>query len=196
VVTGRLPAAQRRQQLLSVARSLLARNGYHGTTMADIADAAGVTKPVLYQHFASKRDLYRTVLEDIGARLEATIVEGASAATTPRNRSEAGIRAYARFVEEDADGFQLLFSGTNRQDEEWAAITTAVERSLAQAVASLIDVPAIDATRRQILAHGIIGLAESMMRYAKADGRLAYSQDELVRDISSLTWSGLRGLDT
>ncbi len=195
MVTGRLPAAERRQQLLSVSRSVLARKGYHGTTMADIAEAAGVTKPVLYQHFTSKRDLYRTVLEDIGARLEERIVDGASAATTPRNRAEAGIRAYAKFVEEDDDGFQLLFSGTNRQDEEWAAITSAVERSLAQALALLIDVPSIDGTRRQVLAHGIIGLAESMMRYAKTDKDLAYSQDELVRDISALTWGGLRGLD-
>ena len=195
MVKGRLPAAQRRQQLLSVARAVLAQRGYHGTTMTDIAEAAGVTKPVLYQHFTSKRDLYRIVLEDIGARLEASIVEGASAAASPRDRAEEGIRAYANFVEEDDDGFQLLFNGTNRQDEEWAAITSAVERSLAQAVASLIDIPSIDAKRRQVLAHGIIGLAESMMRYAKQDEQLAYSQDELVHDISSLTWSGLRGLD-
>ena len=195
MVKGRLPAAQRRQQLLSVARAVLAQRGYHSTTMTDIAEAAGVTKPVLYQHFTSKRDLYRIVLEDIGARLEASIVEGASAAQSPRDRAAEGIRAYANFVEEDDDGFQLLFNGTNRQDDEWAAITTAVERSLAQAVASLIDVPTIDAKRRQVLAHGIIGLAESMMRYAKQDEQLAYSQDELVHDISSLTWSGLRGLD-
>lgn len=174
---------------------MLARNGYHSTTMTDIADGAGVTKPVLYQHFNSKRDLYRTVLEDIGARLEAAIVESASAAPTPRDRAEAGIRAYAKFVEEDSDGFELLFSGTNREDPEWAVITQAVEQSLAHAVASLIDVPAISGKRRQILAHGIIGLAESMMRYAKADPEMVYSQDQLAQDITALTWSGLRGLE-
>ncbi len=195
-MTGRLPGPQRRQQVLTVARSVLAKKGYHGTTMTDIAEAAGVTKPVLYQHFRSKRELYRTVLQDIGARLEASVVEAASAATSPRLRAEAGIRAYARFVEEDDDGFQLLFSGMNRQDEEWAVITTAVERSLAHAVASLIDVPTIDGRRRQILAHGIIGLAESMMRYAKTDDEVAYSHDQLVQDITDLTWSGLRGLDS
>lgn len=195
MVSGRLPGPERRKQLLSVARSVLANNGYHGTTMTDIAEAAGVTKPVLYQHFNSKRELYQTVLEDIGARLEGSIVEGASSAENPRHRAEAGIRAYAKFVEEDDEGFRLLFDGANRQDEEWAAITRAVEQSLAHAVASLIDVPAIDSDRRQILAHGIIGLAESMMRYAKTSDRFDYSQDELVRDITSLTWSGLRGLD-
>lgn len=194
-MSARLPGPERKRQLLSVARSVLARNGYHSTTMTDIAEAAGVTKPVLYQHFNSKRDLYRTVLQDIGTRLEAAVVESASAAAGPRDRAEAGIRAYAKFVEEDSDGFELLFSGTNREDREWRVITRAVEQSLAHAVASLIDVPAISGERRQLLAHGIIGLAESMMRYAKADPEMVYSQDQLARDITALTWSGLRGLE-
>lgn len=196
MVKGRLPGPERRRQILSVARSVLAEHGYHGATMTDIAEAAGVTKPVLYQHFTSKRELYRTVLQDIGARLEATVVEAASAATNPRERAESGIRAYARFVEEDEDGFELLFSGTNRQDDEWSTIIVAVERSLAQAVASMIDVPTISGKRRQILAHGIIGLAESMMRYARTDDQLSYSHDQLVQDLTDLTWSGLRGLES
>ena len=62
----RLPAAQRRRQLLDVARRVLAQRGFYETTMADIAEEAGVTKPVLYQHFASKRELYTAVLHDIG----------------------------------------------------------------------------------------------------------------------------------
>lgn len=192
---GRLPGPERRRQLLAMGRSVLARKGYHDTTMTDIAEAAGVTKPVLYQHFESKRDLYRTVLEDIGTRLQSAVIEAASAAETPRLRAEAGMRAYAKFVEEDEDGFELLFSGVNRQDDEWAEITRSVERSLAHAVAALIDVPSISTERRLVLAHGIIGSAESMMRFAKADA-MRYSQEQLVRDITDLTWAGLRGLDS
>ena len=200
---GRLPGPERRAQVLAVARRVLADRGFHGTTMTDIAEAAGVTKPVLYQHFSSKRDLYRTVLEDIGARLETAVIESAVAAPTPRARAEAGIAAFARFVEEDHDGFRLLFDGTNRPDEEWAVITRVAERSLANAVAALIDVPTADVQRRQVLAHGIIGLAESMMRQAKAaetahspDGAGAYAQDQLVRDITALAWAGLRGIES
>ncbi len=202
---GRLPGPQRRAQVLAVARRVLSDRGFHGTTMADIAEAAGVTKPVLYQHFTSKRELYRTVLEDIGARLESAVIESAVAAPTPRARAEAGIGAFANFVEADHDGFRLLFDGTNRHDEEWAVITRDVERSLANAVAALIDVPSADVRRRQVLAHGIIGLAESMMRQAKAeaiedgdpDGETsAYAKDQLVRDITSLAWAGLRGIES
>lgn len=192
---SRLPGPERRAQVLAVARAVLSANGFHGATMTDIAEAAGVTKPVLYQHFSSKRDLYRAVLTDIGERLEAAVIDSARAAPTPRERAEAGMAAFARFVEEDYDGFRLLFDGSNRHDTEWAPIIRAVERSLANAVAALIDVPSIDARRRQLLAHGIIGLAESMMRYARADDDLTYSPDQLVRDITDLAWAGLRGID-
>ena len=65
----RLPAVQRRRQLLDVALEVFADHGFHGASMDDVATAAGVTKPVLYQHFGSKRDLYLQLLDDVGQRL-------------------------------------------------------------------------------------------------------------------------------
>jgi AcrR family transcriptional regulator len=194
VVSGRLPAAQRRQQLLEVARRVLAQRGFYETTMTDIAEEAGVTKPVLYQHFASKRDLYTAVLEDIGARLRHAVLSAASGADTPRQQVDAGFQAYVRFVEEDTEGFQILFSGTSRQDGEWAVITSAVEHSIAQGIADLIDVPQVGTLHRQALAHGIIGLAEGMMRYWQSGHAAGLERDDLIHDLSALAWSGLRGL--
>jgi AcrR family transcriptional regulator len=191
----RLPAAQRRQQLLQVSRFVLAKHGYYQTTMADIADAAGVTKPVLYQHFASKRDLYAAVLHDIGNRLQETVITAAQAAPTPRQSVDAGFRAYAEFVESDTDGFQILFSGTSRQDGEWASITSDVEHSIAQGIAQLIAVPEMGNAHRQALAHGIIGLAEAMMRYWQSGHIEGLDKDELLNDLSALAWGGLRGLE-
>lgn len=194
-MSARLPGPERKRQLLAVARQVLAKNGYHETTMSEIAAAAGVTKPVLYQHYRSKRDLYRNVLEDVGARLESTVIEAAVHTNSPRERAEAGIRAYAEFVEEDLDGFRLLFSGANRQDPEWAALTSSVERSLARAIASLIDVPAIAPIRRQTMAYGVMGLAEAMMRYAKSGEAGHYPTERLSADITNLLWAGLRGIE-
>ena len=191
----RLPAAQRREQLLQVSRCVLAKRGFYETTMADIADAAGVTKPVLYQHFASKRDLYSAVLHDIGDRLQQTVIAAAQSAQTPRQRVDAGFRAYAAFVEEDADGFQILFSGTSRQDGEWASITSEVEHSIAESIAQLIDVPAMGHAHRQALAHGIMGLAEAMMRYWQSGNVDGLDKDDLIEDLSALAWGGLRGLE-
>lgn len=193
-VSGRLPAAQRRRQLLDVARRVLAQRGFYETTMAEIAEEAGVTKPVLYQHFASKRDLYTAVLEDIGARLRASVLEAAAQAGTARQQVDAGFLAYVRFVDDDTEGFQILFSGTSRQDGEWATITSAVEHSIAQGIADLIDVPGISTQHRQALAHGIMGLAEGMMRYWQSGNAEGLDRDDLVHDLIALAWSGLRGL--
>lgn len=173
---------------------MLAQRGFYETTMAEIAEEAGVTKPVLYQHFASKRDLYTAVLEDIGSRLRSAVLEAAARAESPRHQVEAGFRAYVGFVEDDIDGFHILFSGTSRQDGEWATITREVERSIAQGIADLIEVPGIGPRHRQTLAHGIIGLAEGMMRYWQSGEADDLKRDDLIADLSALAWSGLRGL--
>ena len=68
-MSSRLTATARREQLLDVALEVFARAGYHGTSMNDVAEAAGVTKPVLYQHFESKRELYQALLDEVGDRM-------------------------------------------------------------------------------------------------------------------------------
>ena len=76
----RLPAARRRKQLLDVALEVFAERGFHPTSMNDLAEAAGVTKPVLYQHFGSKRELYLELLDDVGGRLRDAIGKATSEA--------------------------------------------------------------------------------------------------------------------
>jgi len=178
-----------------VARTVLAAKGYYETTMTDIAAAAGVTKPVLYQHYQSKRDLYRNVLEDIGDRLQTAVVTAAASTDLPRQRVEKGIGAYVDFVAADEAGFRLLFSGSNRHDPEWASLTAAVEDSLARTIAKFIDVPGLETSRRQALAHGVIGLAETMTRFALSEEGRHYPRSGLASDITMLIWAGLRGAD-
>ena len=71
--TTRMPRAQRRSQLLNLATRVFTERGYHGTSMDDIAGAAGVTKPVLYQHFSSKETLYVEVIDIIADELLAGV---------------------------------------------------------------------------------------------------------------------------
>ena len=75
-MASRLTATARREQLLDVALGVFAQSGYHGTSMNDVADAAGVTKPVLYQHFESKRELFQALLDEVGNRMLAAISDG------------------------------------------------------------------------------------------------------------------------
>ena len=109
-VTTRLPAAERREQLLQVALETFGQKGFHDTSMNDVAEAAGVTKPVLYQHFASKKALYNELVDELGARLERTIFEAAAAADGPRQQVEAGFRAYFRWAIAQGSAFRVLFN--------------------------------------------------------------------------------------
>ena len=94
----RMPADQRRQQLFDVARERFSQQGFHATSMDEIAEAAGVTKPVLYQHFPSKRALYVELLEDTGRQLLTALAEATGRAGSGRERVELGFRAYFNFA--------------------------------------------------------------------------------------------------
>ena len=190
---ARLPGPERRKQLLGAARAAFARSGFHETSMNDVAAVAGVTKPVVYQRFDSKRALYRQVLEDIGERLQAQVFETAARSTTPREQVEAGFAAYIEFVQTDPDGFKLLFSGASREDTEWAAIALRVEQSIAEGIAGFLDVDGMPHEHKLALAYGVVGMAEAMVRHWQA-GSADLQPDDLLRDLTTLAWVGLRGL--
>lgn len=192
-VVNRMPAPERRRQLLDTATRVFAETGFHETTMALIAETAGVTKPVLYQHFASKRDLYLAVLDDVGERLRSAVLVAAGTADSPRAQVDAGFRAYVRFVVEDRWGFRLLLSGVNRQDAEFDQVSSGVERLMARGIAELIAVEGMPEQHRLVLAHGMVGLAEGTVRHWLTGGS-SLGPDELARDLAALAWGGLRGL--
>lgn len=189
----RLPAARRRRQLLDVALEVFGEHGFHPTSMNDVAEAAGVTKPVLYQHFRSKRDLYREVLGDVGAHLLDAITKATAAAGSPHEQVELGFVAYFRFVESHEAAFRVLFGGGTRRDEEFAAQVAKVEGAIAEAIAALIDVEGLDATSRRQLAHGLVGLAEGTSRLWMAEGA-AQPAEDVARLLADLAWRGLRGI--
>jgi AcrR family transcriptional regulator len=193
-MSARLPAPRRRRQLLDVALRVFAERGYHPTSMNDIAEAAGVTKPVLYQHFRSKRALYLELLEDVGGRLRDAIDKATREAATPRDQVRGGFRAYFAFVADQQPAFQLLFGGGARRDEEFADAVRSVEVSIAESIAALIVVDGMDAARRLLLAHGIVGVAEGTSRHWLASG-MAGTPGELAEQVAALAWAGLRGVE-
>ena len=83
-MSARLPAEQRKAAVLDCACTMFATGSYRGTTTADIARQAGVTEPILYRHFASKRDLYLAVLEESWGRLRALWDEVVAAEEDPK----------------------------------------------------------------------------------------------------------------
>lgn len=191
-MTARLPAEDRRRQLLEVARHVFSERGFHGTSMNDVAEAAGVTKPVIYQHFPSKRALYLELLEDVGGRMLAEVLEATTGAGHPREQVERGFVAYFRFVDTEPESFNLLFGGGSRRDAEFADAVAHVEDTIAAAIAPLIEAD-IAEDHRLLLAYGIVGLAETTSRHWVAEGRSVDAVTMAAR-VAELAWAGLRGI--
>jgi AcrR family transcriptional regulator len=191
--TTRLPAAERRQQLLEVALEAFGREGFHLTSMNELAEAAGVTKPVLYQHFRSKRELYLEVLRDVGGRMVTEVGKAIAAANGPHEQVTAGFTAYFEWVARERMGFEVLFAGDTRRDPEFLAELGKVETEFADAIAQLIVVDGLDHERQLLLAYGIVGIAETTCRHWIA-ADLDLPPAELARAVSDLAWAGLRGL--
>jgi AcrR family transcriptional regulator len=190
-----MPADQRRQQLFEVARERFAQQGFHATSMDEIAEAAGVTKPVLYQHFPSKRALYVELLEETGRQLLSTLADATARAGSLRERVELGFRAYFRFAVGNRSAFLFLLGTSLRSDPEFARIVEEILDAAAETIATLIEIPAPDA-QRQMLANAIVGMAESVGLRVLRDPGAVVDGDQLAKWISELAWFGLRGVRT
>ena len=188
----RLPAEQRRSQLLLVAVEVFGEQGFHATSMDEVAEAAGVTKPVLYQHFPSKRALYRELLDDVDAQLVARLVTATSGAASGRERVQEGFAAYFRFVAENRAGFRLLFGASVRNDPEFAVVAERAIDQIAALIADLIEIEA-PAGHRRVLAHAIVGMAEATSRRLTNDDA-EDDPDRLAGWLAEMAWFGLRGV--
>jgi AcrR family transcriptional regulator len=196
----RLSADVRRRQLFEVALSLFADHGYAATTMDDIAEAAGVTKPLVYQHFDSKRALYLELMDVFSNELVTQIVNATATAEGPRQQVELGFAAYFKLMVDNEPAFRLLYGRETPGDSELGAALRRVEETIAQAIDPLIDA-GLDPEHRLLLAHAVVGMAEGASRHwlkARRD-QVALAgrpeSDEAARlavRLADFAWAGLR----
>lgn len=189
-----MPADQRRLQLFEVAREKFAQQGFHATSMDEIAEAAGVTKPVLYQHFPSKRALYVELLEDTGRQLLTSLAEATGRAGSGRERVELGFRAYFEFAVNNPTAFRLLLSTSMRSDTEFARIVDEIIDAASETISTLIEIPTVSEAHRRTIANALVGMAESVGRRASHEGGETPDADALAAWVSELAWFGLRGV--
>jgi AcrR family transcriptional regulator len=195
----RLTAARRRRQLIDVALETFAGGGFNATTMEDIATSAGVTKPLLYQHFASKRALYLELIDDVAERLVTTLADAATAETNWQKQVEAGFEAYFLFAIENQAAVRMLFDAP--QDEELARGLRMIEVAIADFVAPLIEAD-ITPEHQRAIAAAIVGMAEGVTReWLRNRGRIAPEVDDpkqeairLAHQVAEFAWGGMRGL--
>jgi AcrR family transcriptional regulator len=162
--------------------------------MEEIAEAAGVTKPVLYQHFSSKRALYLELLDDVDAQLSARLLVATAEVTTGRERVERGFAEYFRFASANPASFRLLFGASVRNDPEFSAVADRAIDRISILISALIEIDVPEAQRR-VLAHAMVGMAEATSRTLATDGEIQ-DPDLLASWLAEMAWFGLRGVRT
>ncbi len=191
--TTRLPRMVRRRQLLTAAQEVFVENGYHAAAMDDIAERAGVSKPVLYQHFPGKLELYLALLdmhvEDMIGRMRAAL----SSTTENKQRVRNTFRAYFDFVSSQGEAFRLVFESDLRHV---APVRERVERALqdcAEMIAQVIqEDTGVSRDEAHLLGVGLVGMAEVSARYwISTQGKIP--KDSAEQLMARLAWRGISG---
>ena len=155
-----MPRNARRKQLLAAAQEVFVAQGYHAAAMDDIAERAGVSKPVLYQHFPGKLELYLALLD---THCDALVerVRGAMAATSDNKERVGGaMRAYFEFVDHESEAFRLVFESDLRNDPAVRERVDRVERSCIEAITeTIMGDTGVDRAPAELLAAGLVGAA-------------------------------------
>ncbi|MEU2347516.1 TetR/AcrR family transcriptional regulator [Modestobacter sp. NPDC049651] len=191
--TSRLPRSARRLQLLRAAQDVFVAQGFHAAAMDDIADRAGVSKPVLYQHFPGKRELYLALLEQQVDELTDRVRQALAETEDNRRRVAGVVGAYFGFIDADGEAFRLVFESDLRNDPDVRRVVDHGAQLCIDAVAEVIaDDTGTDRERALLLAAGLIGSAESSARWWLA-GKGSLSREEAAALMSRLAWRGISG---
>lgn len=185
----RLSAQDRRSAILDAALEVFSRRGYHGAAIDDIAQTAGISKALIYEHFPSKKDLHASLLarhvDDIFGALQRSV-----AASEPGEASlRAGVDAFFEWVESNGDAFRLLFRDVFERDV--AEILTRLQAQATAGVAALLA-PDPDAEQRlaietfaQLLSGAVQSLAIWWQEHPEVKRRF------LVDRVIDFAWRGL-----
>jgi AcrR family transcriptional regulator len=189
----RLPRRERRRQLLQSALEVFVAQGYHAAAMDDIADRAGVSKPVLYQHFPSKLDLYLALLDSSCDALIENCRTALASTDDNKQRVTATIEAFYAYVASESGAFRLVFESDLTNEP---AVRDHVERmnhEIATMVAHVIhDDTGLPDPACRLLAVSLVGMAQVSARFWLADGG-GIPQGDATALVSGLAWRGIRG---
>jgi AcrR family transcriptional regulator len=190
---GRLPRPERRAQLLEAAREAFVSMGYHAAGMDTIAELAGVSKPVLYQHFPGKLELYLAVLDQSSDTLIDRVRSALESTHDNRKRVRATFEAYFDFVAHEAGAFRLIFESDLTNVPEAASRVQRTNETCAHMIAEVIrEDTELDEDQAMMLAVGLLGMAQTSARHW-LHSPASISQDDAARAMSALAWRGISG---
>ena len=193
---GRMTGAQRREQLIGIGRQLFASRGYEATTVEEIASAAGVSKPVVYEHFGGKEGLYAVVVDReiqalLGAIAGALTSEGGSRALLERAAT-----ALLDYIETSTDGFRILVrdSPPGQQTGSFASLMSDVASQVEHLLAEQFTHRGLDPKQAPMYAQMLVGMValtgQWWLENPKAKKR------DVAAALVNLAWNGLTGLES
>jgi AcrR family transcriptional regulator len=190
---ARMPRDARRAQLLDSAREVFVVQGYHAAGMDDIADRAGVSKPVLYQHFPGKLELYLALLDVACDEVVANVRAALAGTTDNEERVMASTDAFYAYVADPTAAFRLVFESDLTGEPE---VRTRIERvtlECAEAISAVIaDDTGLPTDVARLLAVALVGMSQVSARFwLEAEPDMARTQATAL--ISRLAWGGIRG---
>jgi AcrR family transcriptional regulator len=195
---GRVPRAVRAEQLLDVADRLFAERGFHGASMDELARRAGVSKPVIYDHFGSKEQLFATCVRRTGEALAGQVARAVRKESEPRARLRAGSIAYFRFLAEQLQAWAVLFDEQEGRDARFAAEAARIRRRQSELMIDLMaetsgTTPDHEGrTRLEAMTLAIAGAYESLSLWWREHPEVP--PEQLADWLLDLIWPGLEGL--
>ena len=191
--TNRLPRDERRAQLLVAALEVFTVAGYHSAAMDEIADRAKVSKPVLYQHFPSKLELYIAVLDLHIDSLVFAIQKAIAANRENSARVAATVEAYFGFIDSEGEAFRLLFESDMSVEPQVRERLNRMTYDCAAAVSAVISIDTgLGKEESMMLAVGIIGTVQTSARHwLDRDGKI--DRRRATELVMNLIWRGISG---
>ncbi len=195
----RMTRSERREQLIDVARALFAERGLEGTSVEEIAAHAGVSKPVIYEHFGGKEGLYAVVVDREVRHLHDAITDAiARPATDPRSLIELGTMALLDYIEENTDGFRIISrdSSPYTQSGSYQTILSSIASRVEGLLAAQFNDHGFDPETAPLYSQMLVGLVALAGQWW-VDNREStdLAKREVATHLVNLTWNGMRRLN-
>lgn len=189
----RLPALERRAQLIGVGRSVFAKNGYEGTSVEEIAKRAKVSKPIVYEHFGGKEGVYAVIVDREMDYVERRISEAISSGS-PRERVERASLAFLSYVRDHPDGFAVLSQDSPLSSSRGtiSSLLNDLAERVGDVFVSALKEAGYDTKAAPIYANALIGMVTFVGTWWTEERKPPI--EEVAEHISALAWMGLRHL--
>ncbi|MFC7495033.1 MULTISPECIES: TetR/AcrR family transcriptional regulator [unclassified Nocardioides] len=188
-----MPRRERRAQLMESALEVFVAQGYHAAAMDDIAERAGVSKPVLYQHFPGKLDLYLALLDQSCDAIIENCRRALESTEDNKLRVQAAIDVFYEYVASDTGAFRLVFESDLTNEPAVREHVDRVTTDCAAVIANVIhdDTGLPDAASR-LLAVSLVGMAQVSARFWLSD-QGGIGRSDATALVAGLAWRGIRG---